>query len=218
MDNEIIQTLAVYAIPVLFAITLHEAAHGYVALRCGDHTARMAGRLTLNPLKHIDLMGTIVVPLVILLTSFAAGGTGMLFGWAKPVPVDFSRLNRPRLDMRLVAFAGPASNLLMALGWAAMLKLLMVFNVSEPFLIEMAQAGIIVNLVLAALNLLPILPLDGGRILYTFLPTSLAVGFEKTERFGLLILLTLLVLGLLPIFMQPIIRTGLAVIMTLFNF
>lgn len=218
MDGSIIQTLAVYAIPVLLAITLHEAAHGYIALRCGDHTAQWAGRITLNPLKHIDPVGTVLVPLVIVLTSTAVGAGMFLFGWAKPVPVDFSRLKDPKRDMRYVAFAGPGANFLMALGWAAMLKFLIVGGIPEPFFLEMAKAGIVVNLVLAALNLLPILPLDGGRILFSYLPPVAAYNFGKTERYGMLILISLLLLNILPLFIQPIVSIGVGVLQTIFNF
>lgn len=218
MDGSIIQTITVYAIPVLLAITLHEAAHGYIALRCGDHTAQWLGRITLNPLKHIDPVGTVLVPLVIVLTSAAAGAGPFLFGWAKPVPVDFSRLKDPKRDMRYVAFAGPGANFLMALGWAALLKVLVVSQLPEPFFVEMAKAGIMVNLVLAALNLLPILPLDGGRILFSYLPPSAAYSFGKTERYGMVILIALLLMGVLPIFLQPVVSIGIGVLQTLFNF
>lgn len=218
MDSSIIQTLSVYAIPVLLAITLHEAAHGYIALRCGDHTAQWAGRITLNPLKHIDPVGTVLVPLVIVLTSSAVGAGMFLFGWAKPVPVDFSRLKDPKRDMRYVAFAGPAANFLMALGWGAMLKFLLLGGIPEPFFLEMAKAGIVVNLVLAALNLLPILPLDGGRILFSYLPPVAAFNFGKTERYGMLILISLLLLNILPLFIQPIVSIGVGVLQTIFNF
>ena len=216
MDS-IVQTIAIYAIPVLLAITLHEAAHGYIALRCGDPTAQQAGRITLNPLAHIDPMGTIAVPLLILLGSAAAGASPFLFGWARPVPVDFSRLNNPRRDMRSVAFAGPAANLLMAVGWAAFYKVLSVAGFQEPFFSEMAVAGIVVNLVLAALNLLPILPLDGGRILFSFLPPVAAYNFGKTERFGMLILIALLVLNVLPVLIGPLVALGLGVLTLLFG-
>ncbi|MDX1668145.1 MAG: site-2 protease family protein [Limnobacter sp.] len=215
--DAIIQAVSVYAIPVLLAITLHEAAHGYIALRCGDQTAKRAGRITLNPVKHIDPVGTVLVPLSIVLTSAAVGAGVFLFGWAKPVPVDFSRLNDPRRDMRYVAFAGPGANFIMAFGWAAMFKGLMLTGYPEPFFMEMAKAGIVVNLVLAALNLLPILPLDGGRILITYLPTKAAYNFSKTEQYGLLILIALLLLNVLPILIQPVVTFGLGVLSSLFN-
>lgn len=215
--DALIQTITVYAIPVLLAITLHEAAHGYIALRCGDQTAKWAGRITLNPLKHIDPVGTILVPLIIVASSYASGLGMFLFGWAKPVPVDIGRLDNPKRDMRYVAFAGPAANFIMAFGWAALFKGLLVTGYPEPFFLEMAKAGIIVNLVLAALNLLPILPLDGGRILFSYLPPAAAYNFGKTERYGMLILVALLLLNVLPIFIQPVVSAGLGVLSTLFN-
>ena len=218
MDSSLIQTIAVYALPVLFAITLHEAAHGYVARRFGDNTAHLAGRITLNPIKHIDLMGTIVVPILILVSASLIGAGAFLFGWAKPVPVNFGNLNNPKKDIRYVAFAGPGANFIMALMWALMLKLILVTNFNEPFFLEMAKAGIVVNLVLAALNLLPILPLDGGRILFSFLPSSAAYSFSRTEPYGMIVLIALLMLGILPIFIQPIVNAGLGVLTLLFNF
>lgn len=218
MDSSIIQTIAVYALPVLLAITLHEAAHGYVARMYGDHTALLAGRITLNPVKHIDPVGTILVPVAILLTSHLAGVGAFLFGWAKPVPVNFGNLRNPKKDIRYVAFAGPGANFLMALAWAVSLKLQFAVGFNEPFFAEMAKAGIVVNLVLAALNLLPILPLDGGRILYSFLPGSVAYTFSRTEPYGMILLIALLVLGILPMFIQPVVSTGLAALTLLFNF
>src|SRR5690606_8443320 len=163
MDS-LIQTLAVYAIPVIFAITLHEAAHGYVARMFGDNTAAAAGRVTLNPIRHVDPVGTVLVPLLILLTSKLFGGAGLLFGWAKPVPVDFGRLRRPKRDMLWVAAAGPGANLFIAILWALALRLMAGTNVQESFFNPMAIAGVNVNLALMALNLLPLPPLDGGRI------------------------------------------------------
>src|SRR5690554_2093103 len=151
----VIQTLAIYAIPLIFAITLHEAAHGYVARMFGDDTATQAGRVTLNPLPHVDPIGTIAVPALILLTSKLLGGAGLLFGWAKPVPVDFGRLRNPKRDMLWVAAAGPGVNLIMAILWAIGLKLMVAGGVSEPFFLSMAVAGVQVNLMLMALNLLP---------------------------------------------------------------
>ena len=162
--ESLIQAITVYAIPVLFAITLHEAAHGYVARIFGDQTAYVAGRITLNPLKHIDPVGTIIVPIAILLLSKLAGGSGFLFGWAKPVPVSFGNLRRPKQDMIWVAAAGPGANLFMAIAWALWLKLQLVFGLNETFFVEMAKAGIFVNIGLMALNLLPVPPLDGGSL------------------------------------------------------
>lgn len=218
MDAGIIQTIAVYALPVLFAITLHEAAHGYVARMYGDNTAMYAGRITLNPIKHIDLVGTILVPIAILVSSSLMGIGAFLFGWAKPVPVNFGNLRNPKKDIRFVAFAGPGANFVMALLWALSLKLQFVSGLNEPFFAEMAKAGIVVNLVLAALNLLPILPLDGGRILFSFLPSSAAYSFSRTEPYGMIVLIALLMLGILPMFIQPIVSAGLSVLTLLFNF
>lgn len=218
MDSSIIQTIAVYALPVLFAITLHEAAHGYVARIYGDNTAMYAGRITLNPIKHIDPVGTILVPIAILVSSSLMGIGAFLFGWAKPVPVNFGNLRNPKKDIRFVAFAGPGANFVMALLWALSLKLQFVTGLNEPFFAEMAKAGIVVNLVLAALNLLPILPLDGGRILFSFLPSSAAYSFSRTEPYGMIVLIALLMLGILPMFIQPIVSAGLSVLTLLFNF
>lgn len=218
MDAGIIQTIAVYALPVLFAITLHEAAHGYVARMYGDNTAMYAGRITLNPIKHIDPVGTILVPIAILVSSSLMGIGAFLFGWAKPVPVNFGNLRNPKKDIRFVAFAGPGANFVMALIWALSLKLQFVTGLNEPFFAEMAKAGIVVNLVLAALNLLPILPLDGGRILFSFLPSSAAYSFSRTEPYGMIVLIALLMLGILPMFIQPIVSAGLSVLTLLFNF
>jgi Zn-dependent protease len=212
------QLIAVYAIPVLFAITLHEAAHAWASARLGDPTARDLGRLSANPIRHIDPIGTIVVPLLILLTSKALGGGGMLFGWAKPVPIEVSRLRRPRRDLGLVAAAGPAANILMALLWAALLKLLMVLEIGLEFPLLVAQAGILVNVGLAVINLLPLPPLDGGRILAALLPYRAAVAFYRIERFGLLIVLGLLATGVLGLITVPIFRLGVDMISTLFNF
>lgn len=212
--EDLIQTIVIHALPVLFAITLHEAAHGYVARHCGDPTAWQLGRITLNPVKHIDAIGTLLVPALLL---FASKGQ-FLFGWAKPVPVDFGRLRKPKQDMLWVAAAGPAANLLMALGWAAMLKLAVVMpdNVYSLPLQEMARAGIHVNAVLMLLNLLPLPPLDGGRIVVSLLPWRLAMGFAQLERFGFVILLALLFLGGLDIILTPLLRGFLFFIKTLF--
>jgi Zn-dependent protease len=198
MEN-LIQTLAIYALPVVFAITLHEAAHGYVARYFGDNTAWQLGRVSLNPLRHIDPIGTIVVPVVILLLSKIGGGGGMLFGWAKPVPVNFGNLRRPKQDMLWVAAAGPAANLLMALGWACALKLAMIMPETAYTLplMKMADAGIDINVVLMALNLLPLPPLDGGRIVVSLLPQRAAWRFSQLERWGFPILLGLLFMGIL---------------------
>lgn len=215
MDG-LIQTLAIHAIPVIFAITLHEAAHGYVARYFGDPTAWQQGRITLNPVKHVDLVGTLLVPALIL---FASKG-GMLFGWAKPVPVDFGRLRQPKQDMLWVAAAGPGANLLMALCWAIILKLAVVMplNAYSLPLAEMARAGINVNAVLMLLNLLPLPPLDGGRIAVSLLPHNLAWRFARIERFGFFILLAMLFLGLLDVILTPLLRVFLSLIKSLFAF
>jgi len=208
----LIQTISVYAIPVLLAITLHEAAHGYVARMFGDTTAFVAGRITLNPLKHIDLIGTIVVPVAILLLAKLAGGAGFLFGWAKPVPVNFGQLRNPKQDMVWVAAAGPGSNLLMAVGWALFLKLQYAFGINEVFFVEMSKAGILVNIGLMALNLLPVPPLDGGRIAVGLLPHQLAVQYARLEPYGLFIVLGLLATNTLGFFLEPFYHFGLAVV------
>jgi Zn-dependent protease len=206
--EQIIQTIAVYAIPVLFAITLHEAAHGYVARMYGDHTAAMMGRITLNPLKHIDPIGTIAVPLLILLTSKAMGGPSFLFGWAKPVPVNFGNLRNPKRDMIPVAAAGPGINLVMAIAWAILGQILLAVGVDEKFFLAMCQAGIVVNIGLMALNLLPLPPLDGGRILVGLLPHNAAVAVARIEPFGMWILIALLVTGTLGFFLAPFYAFG----------
>lgn len=212
----LIQTLAIAALPVIFAITLHEAAHGYAARHFGDLTAWQAGRISLNPIRHIDLIGTIVVPVSILLLS--AGN--FLFGWAKPVPVNFGRLRKPKQDMFWVAAAGPAANLFMALAWALTLK----FAETAPDnaytlpMARMADIGIDVNLVLMALNLLPIPPLDGGRIAVSLLPHRLAWNFARIEPWGFPILLLLLFTGILGGILGPVIGLLRFLIAGLFNF
>jgi len=194
------------AIPAILAITLHEAAHGYAALRFGDRTAQMLGRISLNPLRHIDLMGTIIVPLVILLMAKLSGGGSILFGWAKPVPVNFNNLRHPKKDMLWVAAAGPGANLLMALIWAGMIKVafLLPDGIRIPLAL-MGGAGVFINAVLMALNLIPLPPLDGGRIAVSLLPPRLAYGLARVEPYGIFILLGLMFLGVLGIFMWPLI-------------
>jgi Zn-dependent protease len=209
--QELVQTIAVFALPVLLAITLHEAAHGYVARLFGDPTAHLAGRITLNPLRHIDPIGTVIVPLVILLLS-SIGGSGFLFGWAKPVPVDFGRLRHPKRDMIWVAAAGPGANLLMAIGWAFLLKGQVTLGFEEPFFYQMARAGILVNIGLMALNLLPVPPLDGGRIMVGLLPRAIAWQFARLERWGLFIILGLMATNTLWFFLAPFYRLGLAIV------
>ncbi|HQY27873.1 MAG TPA: site-2 protease family protein [Burkholderiaceae bacterium] len=216
MELSLPQLIAVHAIPVILAITLHEAAHAFVAARLGDRTAELQGRVTLNPFRHVDPVGTLLVPALILLASKSMGG-GMLFGWAKPVPIVPSRLRSPRRDMGVVAAAGPAANIAMALGWALALKLMTVFGSDGEFFPRMAIAGIFVNLALAALNLVPLPPLDGGRILTSLLPVRLAVPFARLERYGLFILLGLLATGLLGVVVAPVIDIGVGVIAALFS-
>ena len=215
--NNLVQTVAIYALPVLFAITLHEAAHGYVARHFGDMTAHAEGRISLNPLRHIDPMGTIVVPLLILVATSVAGGGGLLFGWAKPVPVNYSALRKPRQHMAWVAAAGPAANLAMALFWAVSLKLATVLplgSLSLPLEL-MAHAGILVNLVFMFLNLLPILPLDGGRIVASLLPHRAAWSYAKLEPWGLPLLLLLLVTNVLNSVLAPLVGASDALIRAL---
>jgi Zn-dependent protease len=198
---------------VLFAITLHEAAHGYVARHFGDMTAHAQGRISLNPLRHIDLIGTLAVPLVILLLT----GGRFLFGWAKPVPVNYSALRKPRQHMAWVAAAGPAANLAMAVGWALLLKLasLLPLNFFSEPMAAMAQAGIIVNVVFMCLNLLPILPLDGGRILASLLPQRMAWRYARLEPWGLPLLVLLLMTNVLDDILNPLVGLSHAVIRAL---
>ena len=213
--NALIQTIAIAALPVVFAITLHEAAHGYAARHFGDPTAWQAGRISLNPLRHIDPVGTVLIPLLILL--FSAGS--FLFGYAKPVPVNFSRLRNPKQDMLWVALAGPAANLFMALVWAALLKLAWEMPVNDftvP-LSEMSKLGVIINCVLMVLNLLPLPPLDGGRIAVSLLPYPLASKFAQLERWGFPILLLLLFTGVLGLVMSPLVQMLAGLIETLFG-
>ncbi len=217
--SALIQTITIAALPVIFAITLHEAAHGYAARHFGDNTAWVAGRISLNPLRHIDPIGTLLVPALILITSYSVSGSAMLFGWAKPVPVNFGRLRNPLRDMMWVAAAGPAVNFLMALGWALMLKLAVVLpeNIYTLPMGQMAVTGINVNLVLMVLNLLPLPPLDGGRIAVSLLPYRLAVPFSQLERWGFPILLLLLFTDVLGLIMWPFISFFKQLILFLFQ-
>lgn len=207
--ENLIQTIVLFALPVVFAITLHEAAHGYIARMFGDPTATLAGRVTLNPVKHIDPIGTVAVPLGILLMAKLAGAPPLLFGWAKPVPVDFGRLRNPRRDMMWVALAGPAANLLMAILWAMSLRLFFEAGLGrDSFWFQMAVIGVQINLVLMALNLLPLLPLDGGRILYSLLPRQLAWQYGRLEPYGMMILIVLLITGSLWTLLEPFMALG----------
>ncbi len=203
--SNLIQTILIYALPVLFAITVHEAAHGYAARHFGDNTALMMGRITLNPLKHIDPVGTILMP---LLLYFATSGT-FLFGYAKPVPVNFGHLRNPKRDMIWVALAGPASNFVQAVLWAVLLVLLVGFGVDERFFMEMARAGVLVNLVMWAFNLFPLPPLDGGRILVGLLPWRQASWLSRIEPYGFFIVLALVVAGIVgTVWLRPLMSLG----------
>jgi len=214
MELSLIQKIAVFALPVIFAITLHEAAHGYVARYFGDMTAAAAGRITVNPIKHIDPVGTILVPLLILVASKLLGGGALLFGWAKPVPVDFSRLRRPKQDMLWVAAAGPGVNLVMAVFWALMIQVGHALGsgfASAPLML-MGAAGVFINVILMALNLIPLPPLDGGRIAVSLLPVRQAIQYSRIEPYGLFILLGLLFTGILGFVLWPLISVFIGLI------
>jgi Zn-dependent protease len=189
--SNLIQTVSVYAIPVIFAITLHEAAHGYAAKYFGDRTAYMMGRVTLNPLSHIHWVGTILLP---LLLYFSTGGA-LLFGYAKPVPVNFGNLRHPKRDMVWVALAGPASNLIQAIVWALLFVVYTDFGVSEKFFLAMCKAGVLSNVVMFAFNLFPLPPLDGGRIVVGLLPWKQACQFSRIEPYGFFIVMALAITG-----------------------
>lgn len=200
-----VQMVSVWVLPVLFAITVHEVAHGYVAYLLGDKTARILGRLTLNPIKHIDIVGTIIVPLVLLFLN-----TGMIIGWAKPVPINSRNLNKPRRDMALIALAGPTANLIMTIIWASIAKIatiLLALNFPGALAIYMMSvAGISINIMLMVLNLLPIPQLDGGHIIAGLLPQALAIQYDRIAPYGFVILLILLALGVINVVMQPVIN------------
>jgi Zn-dependent protease len=197
----VVQKIAAYALPILFAITVHEAAHGYAAKYFGDLTAERMGRITLNPFKHIDPIGTILLPALSIMLG------GVLFGWAKPVPVNFGQLRRPKQDMLWVALAGPASNFVMAIGWGLLLARVEFFPESaQAYLSQMSVAGIQINLVLLVLNLFPLPPLDGGRIAVSLLPMKAAIKFAQIERYGMFILIALLFTGILGILLSPVLR------------
>jgi len=211
--DQLIQTIALAAIPVLFAITLHEAAHGYVARHFGDMTAYQQGRISLNPIRHIDPVGTILFPLLTLWLG------GILFGWAKPVPVNFGALRRPKQDMLWVALAGPASNLVMALGWALLYKMAWLFPDSyfaEP-LLGMAEWGIKINVVLMVLNLLPLPPLDGGRVAVSLLPHRQAYQLSRVEPYGMFILIFLAITPVLSLILSPLVSLMFKLISFLFG-
>ena len=203
--TQLIQTVLIYALPVLFAITIHEAAHGYAARHFGDNTAAMMGRITLNPIKHIDPVGTILMPLMLY---FATSGA-FLFGYAKPVPVRFDQLRNPKRDMIWVALAGPASNFVQAIFWALVLVLLVGLGQNERFFLEMCRAGITVNLVMWAFNLFPLPPLDGGRILVGLLPWKQAQAVARVEPYGFFIVMGLVLLGVVGSYwLRPLMSLG----------
>jgi Zn-dependent protease len=204
----LIQAVSIYALPVIFAITLHEAAHGYVARHFGDLTAYAQGRVSLNPLRHVDPLGTIAVPLALLVMAKWLGGPNILFGWAKPVPVNFGSLRNPKRDMLWVAAAGPLSNLAMAVLWTALMAAGAALSgayLSRPMAL-MGAAGVLINAVLLVLNLVPLPPLDGGRIMVSLLPSRLAYRFSMVEPYGFLIIIMLLFSGVLSAVIWPIIR------------
>jgi Zn-dependent protease len=212
----ILQTLLIYAIPILFAITVHEVAHGWVANKLGDPTARLLGRLTLNPIKHIDLIGTIIVPAALYFT------TGFIFGWAKPVPIGWRNLRSPRRDVALVASAGPLANLIMALLWGFIIKLGILLYASTEMgiaigMVDMGKVGMQINLILLVLNLIPLPPLDGSRVMASLLPAKLAAIYLRIEPFGFVILILLLTLQVLLPFLSPIVNTLGGFIVTLFG-
>jgi Zn-dependent protease len=213
--QQILYTIAIWAVPVLFAITLHEAAHGWVANKLGDPTARQLGRITINPIKHIDPVGTIVVPLVLVMLS------GFIIGWAKPVPVDMRYFKQPLLDMALVALAGPASNFLMACGWALMITLsttALADSSIAVYLLQMGKAGMTINLILMVLNLIPIPPLDGGRVVAGVLPKEIAWSYMRIEPYGMWIILALLFSGILGKILWPLVLRFESIISALFIF
>ncbi|HEM7803915.1 TPA: site-2 protease family protein [Burkholderia cenocepacia] len=209
MDASLIQTIAVYALPVIFAITLHEAAHGYAARLLGDNTAYVMGRVSFNPMRHIDPLGTIAIPLAMY---FLTGGA-FLFGYAKPVPVSFGNLRNPRWGSLWVALAGPACNFVQALVWGLLTLVLPAVGVDEPFFTRMALAGVSANLVLGVLNLFPLPPLDGGRILAALLPTRQSLALSRIEPYGFIIVLVLVTTGVLTNFwLRPLVNVGYAVL------
>ena len=214
MDLNVVQVIAIYAIPVVLAITLHEASHGYVAMRFGDTTAYAAGRVSLNPIRHIDPIGTIALPLVLLAIGKFLGGGGILFGWAKPVPVNFSNLRDPKRDMLWVAAAGPLSNLAMALIWAVGMKagIAAQGNAYALPLALMGAAGVFINVIIMVLNLLPLPPLDGGRILVSLLPHRAARAVSRLEPYGFVILIVLLFTGMLGLVLWPVINGAMSLI------
>lgn len=220
-ELHVIQKIAISALPVLFAITAHEAAHGWAANRLGDPTAKQLGRITLNPLKHIDPIGTVLVPLVMYFTTEMMFGFPLLFGWAKPVPVNWSNLRNPRRDIALVSIAGPGANLIMALMWVMVAVLgygmLGVSTWMGLPLMYMGTTGIMINTVLMVLNLLPILPLDGGRITNSLLPPKLAASYARLEPWGMFIVIGLLASGIFRDIINPVLSAFQYAVMFLVN-
>jgi Zn-dependent protease len=200
LDLSLAQKISIWVVPVVLAITVHEVSHGWIARKLGDNTAFMLGRLTLNPLKHIDPVGTILIPGLLLLLK-----AGFIFGYAKPVPINWRNLHNPRRDMALVAAAGPGANLLMAMGWALLARLALMLGDSGEALLYMSVAGIFINTVLMVLNLLPLPPLDGGRVMTGLLPGPMAYQFSRIEPYGFFILIGLLVTGILGLVLWPVI-------------
>jgi Zn-dependent protease len=214
MDSSLIQTIAVYALPVIFAITLHEAAHGYVARMLGDNTAYVLGRVSFNPMRHIDPIGTIAIPLILYFVTSGA----FMFGYAKPVPVAFGNLRNPRWGSLWVAAAGPICNFVQALVWGVIAVLLAAMNVQEPFFTRMAAAGVGVNLVLGVLNLVPLPPLDGGRVLMALLPVRAAIMLSRLEPYGFFIVMALVVTGTLTRFwLGPLVSIGYVAVSAVLN-
>jgi len=218
MDASTIQKITIWILPVLLAVSLHEAAHAWMANRKGDSTAKLMGRLTFNPIKHIDLLGTIIVPTLMIVASNLADGPGFAFGWAKPVPIDIRNLRHPKKDMMWVALAGPMSNFIMAILWAIALHISVLLIDSRSaislFFLLMPIAGITINVILGVLNLLPIPPLDGGRIMAGLLPTAIAVKYSKIEPYGFFIIIGLMLSGLLSSILFPVINIVLMILAT----
>lgn len=218
-DLSTVQELAVWVLPVLFAITVHEVAHGWMAKQLGDATAQMLGRITLNPMKHIDPVGTVIVPLLMYLSSKMLFGFPLLFGWAKPVPVNWRNLRNPRRDMALVAIAGPGANLIMAMMWALVARIGYGIASSSEWvglpMVYMGAAGVLINTILMLLNLMPILPLDGGRVIASLLPPRMALVYSRLEPWGLFIVIGLLASGLLGQVLGPLVQFTQKILYTL---